>query len=137
MILLFNHVSSFQYRAVEQTGVGRELDEDARAGETDEALLVKLSTERGDDEETVSRAVEEITDVATQLGGTDTVVLFPWAHLTEDLAAPETAQELLDLLTREVDAAGFESLSAPFGWYKEWELHSKGHPLSVLRRSVQ
>lgn len=136
MKLLFNHVASFQYTATEQTDVGRDLDEAETTGETDEALLLKVCAEPGDDAATVTDAVAEISDVSNQLGGIDRIVLFPWAHLSDDLADPDTAQALLDALTDETDAASYDPLQVPFGWYKKLELHSRGHPLSVLPRAL-
>jgi len=41
-------------------------------------------------------------------------------------------QEIEEALSEE----GFEILRVPFGWYKEWQLRSKGHPMSVLSREV-
>lgn len=136
MKLLYNHVASFHYTATEQTDIGPDLDDAKKTGETGEALLVKVCTEPGDDLDTVDRAVEEITDVSTQFGGIDRVILFPWAHLSDDLADPTTAQDLLDALADRTAAAGYDPLPVPFGWYKEWDLRSKGHPMSVLTRAI-
>ncbi|MDY6777333.1 MAG: threonyl-tRNA synthetase editing domain-containing protein, partial [Candidatus Nanohaloarchaea archaeon] len=70
------------------------------------------------------------------LGGVERVVIFPWAHLADELADPGMARDLLDAFGQQVAGAGYETVQVPFGWYKEWELESKGHPMSVLSRSV-
>lgn len=135
MKLLLNHVARFSYEATEQTAVGPDLDADKRAGDTGEAVLVKVCTEPGDTSATVEQAVAEIQDVCTEIG-VETIVLFPWAHLSQDLADPDTARARLDELRSTLDAAGYAVQAIPFGWYKTWELESKGHPMSVLSRSV-
>ncbi|KXB05267.1 hypothetical protein AKJ51_05190 [candidate division MSBL1 archaeon SCGC-AAA382A20] len=135
MKLLFNHVSKFKYRATEKTKIGKGIGEDEKSGETEEALLIKICSESGDDDSTIERALEEIEDVSDQIG-VEIFVLFPWAHLSQDLASPETAEEMMEELKNRLESEGFEVLKAPFGWYKEWELESKGHPISVLSRAV-
>lgn len=135
MKLVFNHVARFAFRVTEQTQVGDPLDDDERTGETGEAVLVKVCSESVDGEATVDRAAEEIRDVTGQVG-VETVVLFPWAHLSQDLAAPADAKARLAALQSTLAADGYTVLAVPFGWYKTWELESKGHPLSVLSRSV-
>lgn len=135
MKLLFNHVSRFAFRVTEQTQIGDPLDDAERTGETGEAVLVKVCSESGDDDAAVDRAVEEIRDVTGQVG-VETIVLFPWAHLSPDLAAPADARSRLAAIGTALEADGYAVLAVPFGWYKAWELESKGHPLSVLSRSV-
>lgn len=135
MQLLFNHVSRFAYAVTERTDIGGELDEADRTGETGEAMLVKVCTESGDAESTVESAAEEVRAVAGQVG-VETLVVLPWAHLSGDLAAPDPARARLEALNGTLEAAGYEVVAVPFGWYKTWELESKGHPMSVLSRSV-
>lgn len=135
MKLLFNHVSRFAFHVTEQSDIGHPLADDERAGETGEAVLVKVCSEAADDEGAVDRAVEEIRDATGQVG-VGTVVLFPWAHLAQDLAGPADARRRLEAIGTALEADDFAVLAVPFGWYKAWELESKGHPLSVLSRSV-
>jgi threonyl-tRNA synthetase len=135
MELLFNHVARFSYHVTEQTAVGPDLTEAQRSGETDEAVVVKVCTESGDSSETVERAIEEIEAVSAEIG-VETIVLFPWAHLSEDLAPPAIAIDRLTADQTCLEAARYSLLVVPFGWYKSWELESKGHPMSVLSRSV-
>lgn len=135
MKLLLNHVARFAFEVTEQTAVGPELAANERSGGTGEALLVKVCTESGDSDATVEAAAAEIQDVCTEIG-VETIVLFPWAHLSRDLADPEAARARLSALGNELESAGYVVHSVPFGWYKSWELESKGHPMSVLSRSV-
>jgi len=57
----------------------------------EDCVTVFTSVESGDEEDlegVVENALEELRDVAGQLNTND-VVLYPYAHLSEDLATPE------------------------------------------------
>jgi threonyl-tRNA synthetase len=55
--------------------------------------------------------------------------------LSSNLASPEKAVEVLDE-TEKLLGKTFKVLKAPFGYYKEFELKVKGHPLSELSREI-
>jgi len=101
-----------------------------------ESLVVLTAVEQGDlVKETVSALVENIKEIAAQVK-TKKVVLYPYAHLSSNLAAPDVAEEIL----REAEKAlgkMFSVIRAPFGYYKEFELKVKGHPLSELSREIR
>jgi threonyl-tRNA synthetase len=40
------------------------------------------------------------------------------------------------MLEEQLDAVGFSVKRAPFGWYKAFKLHCKGHPLSELSKTI-
>ncbi|MFB6152928.1 MAG: threonyl-tRNA synthetase editing domain-containing protein [Halodesulfurarchaeum sp.] len=135
MKLLFNHVSSFSYHTTEKSKVGKDLGEGQKEGSMDDALLVKICSEESDSQGVVTKTVEEIEDVAEDLGA-ERLILFPWAHLSKDLAPPEVSRNRVEDIGEELEESGYGVLQVPFGWYKEWELISKGHPMSVLSREV-
>ena len=58
------------------------------------------------------------------------VMIFPFAHLTSTLSSPDVALTVLKSLEDGLKAAGIEVKRAPFGWYKEYDIKSKGHPLA-------
>jgi len=103
-----------------------------------EPLVVLTAIEKGDDKNSVIRLVNEIKDIAKQVKAT-TIVLYPYAHLSSNLALPETAKNLLEeaykALKKEKQFKIVEK--APFGYYKEFELKVKGHPLSELSREIK
>ena len=67
---------------------------------------------------------------------TKKVMIYPYAHFTNDLSNPETAIEILTGLESSLKERDIEVKRAPFGWYKELEMRSKGHPLSNLSITV-
>jgi threonyl-tRNA synthetase len=138
MRLLFIHSDHLEFEAREE--VTEDLAETEGVpleGRMEECATVFISVESGDEADldgVVENAVAEIEDVTGQLN-TNNVVLYPYAHLSEDLASPDAATTVM----RELEGAlegGYEILRAPFGWYKSFEVSCKGHPLSELSRHV-
>jgi len=102
------------------------------------ALVVLTAVEKGDAdvEEIVKKLIENIKDVAEQVK-TKNIVLYPYAHLSSDLASPELALEVLEKAEKSLEKMlGFKVTRAPFGYYKELEFKVKGHPLSELSREI-
>jgi threonyl-tRNA synthetase len=64
------------------------------------------------------------------------VMVFPYAHLASALGSPVTALQILKGLEEALKAEGIEVKRAPFGWYKEFELKNKGHPLADLSMTI-
>ncbi|MEK6898097.1 MAG: threonine--tRNA ligase, partial [Nanoarchaeota archaeon] len=101
-----------------------------------DALVVLTAVEKSDNvvEEIVKKFVENIEDIANQVKAKN-IVLYPYAHLSSELASPEKAIEVLDKTAKELSKK-FKVTRAPFGYYKEFELKVKGHPLSELSREI-
>jgi threonyl-tRNA synthetase len=67
---------------------------------------------------------------------TKKVMIYPYTHFTNDLSNPGTAIEILTGLESSLKERDIEVKRAAFGWYKELEMRSKGHPLSNLSITV-
>ncbi|MEM1578142.1 MAG: threonine--tRNA ligase [Archaeoglobaceae archaeon] len=131
MKLLLIHADYIEYEVKEKTKIAEDFED--KGERVEEVLVVFTSVEKGDGEETVKRAVGDIKDVANKVGA-KRILIYPYAHLSSNLADPEKAIEVLKLLESEID--GFEVKRAPFGWYKAFRLSCKGHPLSELSREI-
>ncbi len=106
--------------------------------EIKEALAVMTAVEKHDEgkiKEIVEKLVESIEDIAKQVNVAN-IVLYPYAHLSKDLAAPEAAIEVLMQAEKKLEKK-FKVHRAPFGYYKEFEMKVKGHPLSELSREFR
>ena len=123
---------------IEYTPVKKEIQaaEDIQPRTVKESDIVVLFTafERGDDSTLAARAVSESKDFLARLG-TKRVMLYPFAHLSQDLAPPHDALALLLAMEKEAKAAGLEVRRAPFGWTKALQIKVKGHPLAEMSRS--
>ncbi|MEA2075716.1 MAG: threonine--tRNA ligase [Euryarchaeota archaeon] len=139
MQLLFIHSDYIEYEAKSKTRVAEPIEEAARRKERiEEALVVFIAVEREDEKNVryiIEKAAEETISIYKQVDA-ERIVLYPYAHLSSELASPETSTEILrgleaDLLSRDVEVT-----RAPFGWYKSFTLRCKGHPLSELSRKI-
>jgi len=137
--LLFIHSDYIAYEAKSKTRVAEEIEEAARRkGRIEEALVVFIAVEREDEKNVryiIEKAAEETISIYKQVDA-ERIVLYPYAHLSSELASPATSTEILrgleaDLLSRDVEVT-----RAPFGWYKSFTLRCKGHPLSELSRKI-
>ncbi len=134
MKILFIHSDHLEYKVREKAIENPErvvLQEES----IDEVLVCFISVETSDSESMLKNVANEIKDVALKVKATK-LVLYPYAHLSSDLADPETAKKLLkeleELLNKE-----YEVHRAPFGWYKSFTISCKGHPLSELSKSIK
>ncbi|MBS3076370.1 threonine--tRNA ligase [Candidatus Pacearchaeota archaeon] len=102
------------------------------------ALAVLTAVEKGDEnvEGVVGELINSIKDIAKQLDVSN-IVLYPYAHLSSDLAPPNVAIEVLNLAEKLLKKENFNVHKAPFGYYKEFEMKVKGHPLSELSRNIK
>ncbi|MBM3228769.1 threonine--tRNA ligase, partial [Candidatus Pacearchaeota archaeon] len=102
-----------------------------------EALVVLTAVEKTDilNEILIKKFIDSIKDIAKQVN-TKRIVLYPYAHLSSNLSSPEIAMKILMTSEKELSKQNFEVIRAPFGYYKEFELKVKGHPLSELSREI-
>ncbi|WP_128476202.1 threonine--tRNA ligase [Halorussus pelagicus] len=138
MRLLFVHSDHLEFETTTETGEGiAETEGVPMAGRMEDCVTAFVSVETGDEADldaAVANAADEVRDVTDQLN-TRKIVLYPYAHLSDDLAAPESATNVLRDLENALDG-DYEVLRAPFGWYTSFEVACKGHPLSELSRHV-
>lgn len=64
------------------------------------------------------------------------VLIYPYAHLTSTLGSPQVALFILKRLQESLLAEQIEVKRAPFGWYKEFAIKGKGHPLADLSMTI-
>ena len=140
MRLLFIHSDHLEFEAREQAGPDdlAETESVPMDGRMEDCVTAFVSVESDDEADldgVVANASDELRDVTGQLN-TSRVVLYPYAHLSEDLATPDAAKTVMRDLEAALEDDGYEVLRAPFGWYKAFEVSCKGHPLSELSRHV-
>jgi len=99
----------------------------------EEIVVCFLAIERDDDDAVIQNAALQIEESMKKIG-CKKLLLYPYAHLSADLASPTTAISLLDSLEKsfnEVDVT-----HAPFGWTKSYEMKVKGHPLAESSKII-
>ncbi len=101
-----------------------------------DCLVVLTAVEKGDNDQIVKQLIESVKKTANEVKAKK-IVLYPYAHLSSQLASPDTALEYLTEAAHVLEKEGFEVTRAPFGYYKEFELKCKGHPLSELSKEFR
>ena len=139
MRMLLIHSDYLEYEVKDKALKSPEpISEEQKKGRLDEVLAVFISVEKVDETnpaEVVEKAVKEIKDVASQVGA-ERVFVYPFAHLSSELAKPDVALDVLKKLEERLKEEGFEVKRAPFGYYKAFKLSCKGHPLAELSRTI-
>ncbi len=136
--LLLVHSDYIEYEATKKAlKTAADLRDDEKSGRLEECLCAFVTVEKVDEEDlasSVRKAAAEIRSVAGQVK-TDRVMLYPYAHLSDDLAKPSVGEKALPMLEEDLQG-DFEVKRSPFGWYKSFKISCKGHPLSELSRHV-
>jgi threonyl-tRNA synthetase len=138
MKILTLHVDYMNFKPLKKAlkSIGNLTEKEKKGEKVKESLVVLTAVEKTDSVvESVKELVKNIEDVAKQVK-TKNIVLYPYAHLSSNLASPEAATEVLGKANKELKKK-FEVTTAPFGYYKEFELKVKGHPLSELSREIK
>jgi len=134
--ILAIHARSMAYRATQKT---RMAEPDPVMEDTlEEGVVLFCCVERLDERNPGYVAEHAAGAVMERLGKLKVarVMIFPYAHLTNTLARPEVALRVLEGLGDRLREGGIDVKRAPFGWYKEFTIHSKGHPLADLSMTI-
>ncbi|MFW9807926.1 MAG: threonyl-tRNA synthetase editing domain-containing protein, partial [Candidatus Thorarchaeota archaeon] len=100
---------------------------------TDDSCLVNFIAAETTDANDVASAAKETADMIASAADEvkeKNVVVYPFVHLSENPSKPSVALKLLKSVSRDLEVRGFNVIRVPFGWYKAFELHCKGHPLA-------
>ncbi len=137
MRLLLIHSDYIEYE-VKDKAIKTPENIDKRSDHFEEALTVFTAIEKIDIasmDQAVKDATVEIIKTADQLKVRN-IMLYPYAHLSSDLASPKDAQNMLITIEYELRQKDFNVKRSPFGWYKSFKLSCKGHPLSELSKTI-
>jgi len=134
--ILAIHATSMKYRVTRKTRMAEPTG--TKEDTMEEGVVLFCCVEKVDElnpEYVVAHGAGEILERLGKLK-VARVMIFPYAHLTNTLAQPEVALRVLRGLGERLEGAGIEVKRAPFGWYKEFTLQSKGHPLADLSMTI-
>jgi len=101
----------------------------------DDVIVVLTAVESDDDENTALDASTEIRKYG-DLVKCEQVLIYPYAHLSSNLASPKVALEMLQSLEIDVRKSFPIVARAPFGWTKSFNIKVKGHPLAENARTI-
>ena len=136
MKLLGIHADHVRYKVTKKTSVAEPypIPED----ELENCVLLFTCVEKSDEISPETAAQEATHAIQKRMKnlGASRIMVFPYAHLASDLGCPGISLWILKEMQKELSDAGFETKRAAFGWYKEFEIKSKGHPMADFSISI-
>ncbi len=140
MRFLSFHVDYFRYKVTKKgrSKVIEEITEDNRENQIKNALVLFISTEKRDEEnsEILKKSIIEIEKITNQLKISN-IVIVPFAHLFGQLSTIEFSFEFFKKIELELKMMDYSVVRLPFGWFNELEMKAKGHPLSRISRIIE
>ena len=132
MRILQLHCDNISYEATKKEIKSAE-DIEPKPVSIDEVVVCFIAVENGDDNDVGLDAISQIKESMQKIG-CKKLLLYPYAHLSSDLAAPSTALSILKLM--ESESQDLEVSRAPFGWTKSYNVKVKGHPLAESSKVI-
>lgn len=132
MRILQQHVDFIEYEPIKKE-IAQAEEAEKKKVRIDELVVLFTSVEEGDDEEVAKRAVEGARDFLKKLN-VNKILIYPYSHLSQNLAKPSAALDLLRKMESFAREAGIETRRSPFGWNKAFQVKVKGHPLAEQSR---
>ena len=133
MRILQLHCDSIEYTPTKKEIKIAEDIENPETQRLEEVVVAFVAIEAGDDSSVAQNAVSQIKDSMKKVGSTK-LLLYPYAHLSSDLAKPSVAISLLKEM--EGYASDLEVSHSPFGWTKSYNVQVKGHPLAESSKVI-
>ena len=133
MRILQLHCDSIEYTPTKKEIKSAEDIDDPQTQKLEELVVVFVAMEDGDDSSVAQNAMSQIKNSMEKIG-CKKLLLYPYAHLSSNLAKPSVAIALLKEM--ESSASELEVSHSPFGWTKSYKLQVKGHPLAESSKVV-
>ncbi|HSG84380.1 MAG: threonine--tRNA ligase [Nitrosopumilus sp.] len=133
MRILQLHCDHIEYTPTKKEIKSAEDIENPQTTRLEELVVVFVAIEDGDDSSVAQNAISQIKASMEKIG-CKKLLLYPYAHLSSNLAKPSTAMSLLKEM--EEGASELEVSHSPFGWTKSYNIQVKGHPLAESSKVV-
>jgi threonyl-tRNA synthetase len=101
----------------------------------EDLVVVLTAVEKGDNDVVIYEAVQEIQKYLKTVKS-DKLLIYPYAHLSSNLAAPTEAFNTLKLFEDTARKSFLHVHRAPFGWTKAFNIQVKGHPLAENAKEI-
>jgi len=134
MRILQLHSNYIEYKPIQkEIAIAEETDKETKRLE--EIVVLFTAVEEGDDETVARKAIEEVKSFLEKLK-VNRILIYPYAHLSSNLAKPSEALKVVKAMEAYAKAEGIETYRAPFGWNKQFTISIKGHPLAEQSRVI-
>jgi threonyl-tRNA synthetase len=133
MQILGIHTDSFRWFVTEKALENPEASPDEARTIEEECLVFFIGVEKADAGESPDALATVLAEHVRERSKTlsvDSVVLYPYVHLVSEPGPANTALSILRSAQEKLSGDGLTVYRSPFGWYKGFDIHAKGHPLS-------
>jgi len=132
MRVLQLHVDYVEYYPVNTEIKEAEDDITKEKKRIEESVVILMSIEKDDNDELIIKDFINEVKIYLDKIRCDSVLLYPYSHLSSNLESPQNAYNLIRKIEKELkESLGDVRVTrAPFGWTKELNLKIKGHPLA-------
>ena len=128
------HSNFIEYKPIEKEGAIAE-EAEKKWQRVEEVAVLFTCIEKGDNKTVAKKAIKEIKSSLEKLK-VNKILIYPYAHLSSDLARPADALKIVKAVEGYAKEAGFETYRTPFGWCKQFSISIKGHPLAEQFRII-
>jgi threonyl-tRNA synthetase len=136
MRILLLHADFIEYQPISKEIQTAEDIPSKSSKKIDEVIVALVAVEKDDDESLTEEVGSELKTYG-QMIKCDNLLIYPYAHLSSELAGPSIAQSLLNSI-EEKSRNLFKTVNrAPFGWTKSFNIKIKGHPLAEQSKTIQ
>jgi len=136
MRILLLHADFIEYQPISKEIQAAEDIPSKSSNKIYEVIVALIAVEKDDDESIIDEVGNELKTYGEMIK-CDSLLIYPYAHLSSDLATHTAAQSILnsiEIKTRDL----FKIVNrAPFGWTKSFNLKIKGHPLAEHAKTIQ
>jgi threonyl-tRNA synthetase len=135
MRILQLHSNFIEYELIEkEVEIAEPYEEKIKRFE--EIVVLFTSIEKNDNEEVARKAIEEVKSSLEKIK-VNKILIYPYAHLSNNLATPLKALEIIREMEKYAKKIGIEVYRAPFGWCKKFSISIKGHPLAEQSKIIE
>lgn len=127
MRILQLHCDHIEYTPTKKEIQSAEDIENPQTQKLEELVVAFVAVEDGDDSSVAENAISQIKASMEKIG-CKKLLLYPYAHLSSNLAKPSIAIKLLKKM--EDESSELDVSHSPFGWTKSYKIKVKGHPLA-------
>jgi threonyl-tRNA synthetase len=131
MRVLQLHAEFFEYEPVTRERVEEYADQDVSRDKVrfQDLVVTLVAVEEGDDIAIVKLAAHDIKRYMQGIKN-NKLLIYPYSHLSSNLASPQHALEIMNMMKEETMKEDIEVNRAPFGWTKSFSVKVKAHPLA-------
>ena len=135
MRMLQWHCEYFRYKVTKPAMKTLPENREGEEQEFKNVIVALVCVEKEDTPDTGRNAITAIKQQLDQVKA-DGIVVYPYAHLSSNLSTPSIGMTVLKEMEAFAKEKGIEVHRAPFGYYKEFEVKVKGHPLAELSKTL-